>query len=153
MDSSGVHRYDDIIDLPHHVSSTHRHMSASERAAQFSPFAALTGHGAAISEAGRLTGVRAELDEQEKSLLDIKQQMLKAAADREPELTVTYFIPDEKKEGGQYMTVTGRLRKVDEDGRALVLADGRRIGFEDVRAIESGIFDTDTFNEETDSLK
>ena len=131
-------RYDDIINLPHHVSATHPHMPLADRAAQFSAFAALTGHGAAITETARLTDRKIELDEYEKAVLDMKQQILKAAD--MPEVSVTYFVPDEKKSGGRYTTAKGRLEKIDEYGRALVLSGGVRIPFDDVFDMESELF-------------
>lgn len=104
--------YNDILHLPHHVSTKHPTMPMSDRAAQFSPFAALTGHSDAIQETERLTGERVELSEEAKTLLDQKQQYL-ASLDR-PELTVTYFVADTKKEGGAYVSTNGILKKIDE---------------------------------------
>ena len=103
-----THRYDDIIDLPHPTSKKHPRMPVRDRAAIFSPFAALAGHGAAIAETARLTQRRIELDEDGKALLDERQRILEEAAASHPEVTVTYFQPDAKKEGGRYVTVTGR---------------------------------------------
>ena len=100
-------KYDDIINLPHHVSQTRPQMSMIDRAAQFSPFAALTGYDAAIKETGRLTDTKLEIGDEERDVLDRKQQYLqKIVADR-PEITITYFVPDEKKAGGSYTSLTG----------------------------------------------
>lgn len=132
--------YDDIINLPHHVSETHPRMSAIDRAAQFSPFAALTGYSAAIKETARLTDRRIELDEHAKSVLDMKQRILSEVIDELPEITVTYFRPDRHKSGGEYLTVTGELKKINEYERALILTDGERIPFDDILDIESGLF-------------
>ncbi len=127
MRENDEQRYDDIIDLPHHVSRKHPQMPLLDRAAQFAPFAALTGHEAAIKETARLTEEEIELDENSKELLDLRLQYLKEHLAEHPEVTVTYFCPDEKKTGGAYETVTGLVKKVDEYAGELVFTDGRRI--------------------------
>ena len=109
---SHSHKYDDIINLPHHVSKTHPPMDMMERAAQFSPFAALTGYEAAAKETGRLTQPRIELDESEKEVLDQQLHKLEAAFPKTPSAAFTYFIPDVRKEGGTYRTVSGKIRKI-----------------------------------------
>ncbi len=134
--------YDDIINLPHPTSQRHPRMPVRARAAIFSPFAALSGHGAAIAETARLTERRMELDEDSRAELDRKQAVLLEHMDEQPEITVTWFQPDEKKDGGAYLTATGRLKKLRELERLLVLADGTEIPLEDVVALESGIFQT-----------
>ena len=134
--------YDDIINLPHPTSQRHPRMPIHDRAAIFSPFAALSGHGAAIAETARLTERRMELDEDTKAELDRKQAVLLEHIDEQPEITITWFQPDEKKDGGAYLTTTGRLKKLRELERLLVLADGAEIPLEDVVALESGIFQT-----------
>ncbi len=134
--------YDDIINLPHPTSQRHPRMPVRDRAAIFSPFAALSGHGAAIAETARLTDRRMELDEDTRAELDSKQAVLLEHIDEQPEITVTWFQPDEKKDGGAYLTATGRLKKLRELERLLVLADGTEIPLEDVVALESGIFQT-----------
>ena len=134
--------YDDIINLPHPTSKRHPRMPVHDRAAIFSPFAALSGHGAAIAETARLTERRMELDEDSRAELDRKQAVLLEHMDEQPEITVTWFQPDEKKDGGAYLTATGRLKKLRELERLLVLADGTEIPLEDVVALESGIFQT-----------
>ena len=134
--------YDDIINLPHPTSQRHPRMPIRDRAAIFSPFAALSGHGAAIAETARLTERRMELDEDTRAELDSKQAVLLEHIDEQPEITVTWFQPDEKKDGGAYLTATGRLKKLRELERLLVLADGTEIPLEDVVALESGIFQT-----------
>lgn len=132
--------YDDMIDLPHPTSKKHPRMSIRDRAAIFSPFAALSGHGAAIVETARLTDRRMELDEDTKEELDQKQAVLMEHIEEQPEVTVTWFQPDERKEGGAYLTVTGRLKKIDEAERTLTLLDGMSILLEDVVGIESDYF-------------
>lgn len=113
--------YEDIINLPHHVSKTRPQMSMLDRA----PFAALTGYDAAIKETGRLTDEKIELDEDTKAALDMKQAYLIEMIDEQPEITVTYFLPDERKSGGAYITVTGNLKRFYEYEHLLILTDGR----------------------------
>ena len=99
-----MNQYEDIINLPHHVSPTRPQMPMSDRAAQFAPFAALTGYDAAIKETGRLTDEKIELDEEALTALDMKYQFLMDALDDAPEVTITYFQPDERKAGGKYVS-------------------------------------------------
>lgn len=129
--------YLDIINLPHHVSAARPQMSMMERAAQFSPFAALTGYDDAITETGRLTGERIELDEDAKAALDMKHACLMEIINEQPEVSVTYFIPDVQKSGGEYVTVTGNLKRFDEYERLLILTDGQKIPMDDIMDIES----------------
>ena len=125
--------YDDIIDLPR-PKSKHEPMPMSDRAAQFSPFAALTGYGDAIDETARLTDARIELSEEERAELDYKQQYL-ATLDA-PTVTVTYFVPDERKTGGAYVTHTGVLKRVDEVESMVVFKDGLRVPLDEVMDIK-----------------
>lgn len=129
--------YDDIIYLPHHVSEKHPRMSRAERAAQFAPFAALTGHSAAIQETARLTDRRIEPDEDTKAALDRKQRLLMDMISKQPEISVIWFRPDDRKEGGRYLTTVGRLKKVDCHERIMVMTDGTRIPMDDIFAIDS----------------
>ena len=133
-------QYNDIIDLPHHVSATRPRMSMIDRAAQFSPFAALTGYDAAIKETGRLTDERIELSEESRIVLDRKQQLLLDNLADHPKVTVTYFVPDERKAGGAYVTVTGRVKKVDDYQRLLLLTDGTKIPLDEILDMESELF-------------
>ena len=105
------HRYDDIIELPHHVSTRRVHMSGVDRAAQFAPFAALTGHDAAIRETARLTDSCVELTEDRKAVLDRTLQYLRDHLNESPEVTITHFVPDSKKSGGAYVSTTGQVNK------------------------------------------
>jgi hypothetical protein len=132
--------YDDIINLPHHVSATRPHMPAIDRAAQFSPFAALTGYDAAIKETARLTGERMELDEYMKDVLSIRLQIIADQLKEHPEIAITYFQPDEKKNGGAYVTVIGIAKKIDEYERILVMTDGTWIPIDEIISIEGQIF-------------
>lgn len=133
-------RYDDIIDLPHHVSLSRPHMERPDRAAQFSPFAALTGYESAVKETARLTEQRVELDENEREALDKKQAMLAARLGEPPEITVTYFVADERKEGGSYVTARGRVKKIQSYEGMLIFEDGERILVEDIVDMDGGIF-------------
>ena len=137
---STTEKYGDIIHLPHPVSEKHPRMPMQDRAAQFSPFAALTGYEEAIYETGRLTEERAELDEEEKAILDRKQRLLLEKLDEFPALTFTYFVPDEKKSGGRYITKTGNLKKLHLLEKWMLLTDGTKIPLEDVKNIESPLF-------------
>lgn len=128
--------YEDIIRLPHHVSRRHPRMSAMARAAQFAPFAALTGHEAALVETRRLTEGRIELSEEETERLDARLQQLRAVLEEEPRVTVEYFRPDDKKEGGACLTYSGHLRRIDEQRRLLIFAEGTQIPIPELLDIE-----------------
>ena len=140
MDYSDEHKYEDIINMPHHVSASRPRMSMIDRAAQFSPFAALTGYDDAIKETGRLTDEKIEMDEDRKAALDMKQAYLIEMIDEQPEISITYFLPDAKKSGGAYVTVTGNLKRFDEYERLLILTDGKKIPMDDIADIESDLF-------------
>ena len=132
--------YKDIINLPHHVSSKRPQMPMLDRAAQFSPFASLTGYDDAIHETGRLTDEKIDLSEEDKKTLDRKQQILSEKLSDHPALTITYFVPDAKKSGGAYVTKDGNLKKIDEFERWMMLTDGTKIPLDDVSDIESELF-------------
>ena len=138
--NSDIHRYDDIIQLPHLVSKTHPQMPVSDRAAQFAPFAALTGHDAAIRETARLTEEKAELDENAKMIIDEKLRFVQETLSDQPKVTVTYFKPDEKKAGGKYITVSGSVRKIDMYKGLIIMMDDISIPFVDIYDIEGEIF-------------
>lgn len=135
------HRYDEIIGLPRPVSKKHKPMTMTERAAQFSPFAALTGYDAAVSETARLTDSRKERDEDMISELNERMRILSEWEYKYPEITVEYFVPDERKFGGAYVTVSGNFKWLDEYERMLVMQDGRRIPIDDIFRLEGEIFD------------
>ena len=124
--------YDDIIALPHPEPRTHPRMSLHDRAAQFSPFAALTGHSAAIAETGRLTASRITLDESEIARVDAALQRLRELLPQAPAVSITYFVPDERKAGGSYQTVTGTARRIDTANGVLLLTDQRAIPIPDI---------------------
>lgn len=124
--------YDDIIALPHPEPRTHPRMSLHDRAAQFSPFAALTGHSAAIAETGRLTDSRITLDESEMARVDAALQRLRELLPQAPTVSITYFVPDERKAGGSYQTITGTARRIDTANGVLLLTDQRAIPIPDI---------------------
>lgn len=128
--------YKDIIDLPHHRSATRPQMAREDRAAQFAPFAALNGYEAAIRETGRLTDTAAELMESSVEAIDEALRAVRQRLGDQPEVTVTYFRPDDRKAGGTYLTVTGRVRKLMEHERMLLLHDGRVIHFDQIYELE-----------------
>lgn len=128
--------YDDIIHLPHHVSAIHPHMAAIDRAAQFSPFAALTGYDAAIKETARLTDKRMELDESMKDALSNNLQMIADRLKEHPEIAITYFQPDAKKNGGAYVTVINTVKKIDVYERIVVMTDGIVIPVDEIISID-----------------
>ena len=135
-----MEKYREIIDLPHHVSKTRPQMPMSDRAAQFAPFAALTGYDSVIKETGRLTGERIELDEEALNYLNMRYQLLVDALDEEPEVEITYFKPDERKSGGEYVTVTGTVKKVDDFERLITMQNGTKIPMDDVLAVDWDFF-------------
>ncbi len=134
--------YEDIIHLPHHVSKKHPRMPAIDRAAQFSPFAALTGYDDAVEETARLTEERIELDDYQKDVLGHRLQMLADRLGEHPDIAITYFQPDERKTGGAYVTSVGMVKKVDEFSRVVVMTDGTRIPFDEIIRIEGQMFES-----------
>lgn len=129
-------RYEDILHMKRPVSVKHPRMSLYDRAAQFSPFAALTGHEEVIEETGRLTGEKMDLTEQKKEQLDRRLQMLRGHLCEKPTVAITFFQKDEKKEGGCYLTVTERLVGVNDYEKYILLGTGERIHVEDIYEIE-----------------
>ena len=129
-------RYDDIINLPHHVSSTHPHMPMSDRAAQFSPFAALSGYGDAVKETARQTTKRIELAEDARAALEEKIRFLADTLSDDPTVEITYFQPDKKKSGGAYVTAVGIVKRIDDVERTIIMRDGLRIAVTDIIAVD-----------------
>ena len=129
-------KYDDIINLPNPTPKCRPRMSALDRAAQFAPFAALTGYEAVVAEAARLTDDRLELSEDMKIILNDKMQMIVDNLDKEPFVTVRYFVPDKRKAGGAYIEVSEIVKEIDEYERCIVMTDGIKIPIEQVRAID-----------------
>ena len=133
--------YDDMISLPHHTSKKHPRMSLQDRAAQFSPFAALTGYEDAIEETGRLTDPRMVLEEFDTAVLDRKYRHLSELVSQHPNITVTRFVQDERKSGGVYISTTGTLKKIDTYLQSVILTDGTQISFSDIVSIESDVLE------------
>ena len=134
------HRYDDIINLPHHQSSVHPHMSIHDRAAQFSPFAALTGHEDAINETARYTDSRIEISEETKLKLNEKLEIAAETAGSGNVFKFTYFVPDEKKSGGAYVEYSESVKKIDPLAGLVMLTDHTTIVINEIVGIESDFF-------------
>ena len=132
--------YKDIINNPHHISKTRKRMSVLNRAAQFAPFAALTGYDASIYEAARLTENRIELDDKEAEILNIKLNFLKEHIKEQPEITVTYFVPDIKKDGGAYVEYSGTIRVIDEIQKIIIMTDRTKIAIEMILDLQGEVF-------------
>lgn len=131
--------YDDIINLPRPESYRPK-MSALDRAAQFSPFAALTGYDAVIRETARLTERKTQLDESEKAVINGKLQMLNDFLDEKPEVTIVYFAPDSMKNGGEYVCATGVVRRICTSSREIIFDDGRTVPIDEIYDVESSLF-------------
>ena len=136
-DNENIHRYDDIINLPHHISKSHPQMPALDRAAQFSPFAALTGHGAAVQETARLTEKRIELSEDSIAILNNKIAQIKDKFASRPIVEFTYFVPDDNKDGGSYVKEAGYVKKIDEYRHTIILDNNAVIPIDDILDISS----------------
>lgn len=124
---NGENKYEDIIHLPHHTSAGRKHMSLYDRAAQFSPFAALTGHDEALKETARLTDTKPELDDSEKQIIGEKLRMIMDAMPQEITVSITHFVPDNKKSGGAYLTVSGVIKKYNKFTNEIRMSDGTAI--------------------------
>ena len=140
MFESAEKLYADIINLPHHELTTRRRMPRINRAAAFSPFAALTVYDAKIKETGRITDEKTELDDSTVSELNDKLNFAMSKADEQPEITVTYFLPDKRKSGGAYITHTGIIKRIDEYERKVIFADKTAIPIDDIYGIDGEIF-------------
>lgn len=138
-------KYDDIINLPHHESKKHPKMPVLDRAAQFQPFAALSGHDAAVRETARLTENRTELDETRKEELDLHLQLLREQLSQKPQVVITYFVSDAKKDGGAYFTIIGTIQKIDDNRRQVIMENGTVIPVNDIYEIQSTVFDNDGY--------
>lgn len=133
-------KYDDIINHPHHQSKTRKHMSQRDRAAQFAPFAALTGYDDSVREAARWTDEKIELGEVQTETVNLRLNFLAEHLGDTPYIVVTYFKPDEKKSGGAYLTAEGQVKKIDEYQRCIVFVDKRSIQFENILDIQCEMF-------------
>ena len=132
--------YSDMLHLPHWISRRHPPMSMHQRAAQFSPFAALTGYDSAVQETARVTEQRRELEEDAMAELDSRLRLLELALETHPQVTVTFFQPDERKSGGTYHTATGRLQHLDSNRRQLLLEGNPPVSLDAITALESPLF-------------
>ena len=133
-------KYADIIELPHHQSNTRPKMSNYDRAAQFSPFAALTGHAESIKETARLTDEYSEPSEEMKAIMNEKILFLMEQLENQPEITITFFKPDEKKQGGAYITITGVVKKIKTYERQIQMTTGDLIPIDMIFGIDGKIF-------------
>ena len=134
-------KYDDLLYKPHYVSKTRKQMSQYDRAAQFAPFAALTGYGEAINETGRIVEKRKELTEEEKDLISSKLFQINERIKEKIEVTIIHFVVDKKKEGGCYKSKNGIVKKIDDYERRIVFEDKTKIKFDDLLSISSEIFE------------
>lgn len=132
--------YADIINLPHHELTTRQRMPLINRAASFAPFAALTGYDEAVKETARLTDARIELDEGSKEILNDKLHIAEDRADEQPEVSITYFLPDKKKSGGAYITTKAVIKRIDEYERLVIFTDKSSIPIDDIYEIEGEIY-------------
>lgn len=132
--------YEDIINLPHHELTTRQRMPRINRAGSFSPFAALTGYDDAVKETARLTSERIELDDGTKEVLNDKLRIALDKADEQPEISITYFLPDTRKSGGAYVTVKAVIKRIDEYERLVILTDKSTIPIDDIYEIEGDIY-------------
>ena len=140
MSIAETHKYDDIINMPHHISHTRPRMSNYDRAAQFSPFAALTGYDAAVKETERLTDQKLELTDDEKIALNEKLQIIIENIDNTPNVTLTYFEPDKRKAGGKYITKSGKVKEIDSYIGAVVFEDRKKVDINAIKDISSQLF-------------
>jgi hypothetical protein len=140
-DSQAKGKYDDMIELPHHVSYRHARMSRIDRAAQFAPFAALTGYEAAVRETARLTEGQKELDETALAVLNEKLRLLADILEDRPRVSITYFRPDARKQGGAYLTADGAVKAVNEYAHAITMEDGTVIPMPLIREISGELFE------------
>ena len=132
--------YEDIVNLPPHISKKHPQPSMLDRAARFAPFAAITGYEEMVLEEARVTEERIDLDEGALALLNEKLNMIQEFLDEEPEVTITYFEPDKKKSGGAYVSVTGTVKHIDEYEHLVLMTDGKKIYIDSIYDIESDLF-------------
>ncbi len=131
-----VSQYDDIIKLPHYELKFHKRMSRESRAAQFAPFAALTGYQDAIQETGRVTDIKHELDEDTSNEINSKLLIINKNIRHCPKVKVIYFVADKKKSGGKYIVYENRVKRVDYVNRKLYFIDSNSINFDDIMGIE-----------------
>ncbi len=132
--------YEDIVDLPHHVSRKHPQPTMADRAARFAPFAAIIGYEEMVLEEARVTDDRIEMDESSKAALNEKLNMILEFIDEQPEIKITYFEPDKRKVGGAYVTVIGTVKRIDEYEHLVIMTDGKKINIDDIYNLQSELF-------------
>ena len=132
--------YEDIVDLPHHVSRKHPQPTMADRAARFAPFAAITGYEEMVLEEARVTDDRIEMDESSKAALNEKLNMILEFIDEQPEVSITYFEPDKKKSGGAYVNITGIVKRIDEYEHFVIMTDGKKINIDEIYNLQSELF-------------
>ena len=132
--------YEDIVNLPPHISKRYPQPTMMDRAARFAPFAAITGYEEMVLEEARVTEERIDLDEGALSLLNEKLNMIQEFLDEEPEVTITYFEPDKKKSGGAYVSITGTVKRIDEYEHLVLMTDGKKIRIEEIYNIQGELF-------------
>ena len=132
--------YEDIVDLPHHISKKHPQPTMADRAARFAPFAAITGYEEMVLEEARVTDERIEMDESSKAALNEKLNMILEFVDEQPEVSITYFEPDMRKAGGAYVTVIGTVKRIDEYEHLVIMTDGKKINIDDIYNLQSELF-------------
>ena len=132
--------YEDIVNLSRHISKVHPQATMADRAARFSPFAAISGYEDMVKEAARVTEERIDITDATKELLNEKLNMIIEFLDEEPEVTITYFEPDKKKDGGAYISITGTVKRIDEYERIVLMSDDKKIRIDEIYAIESDLF-------------
>lgn len=134
--------YEDIVNLPPHISKKHPQPTMLERAARFAPFAAITGYEEMVLEEARVTEERIELDEGTLAMLNEKLNIIHDSLDSEPVIQITYFEPDRKKSGGAYISVTGTVKRIDEYERLVIMSDGKKIRIDEIFGLEGKLFDS-----------
>ena len=132
--------YEDIVDLPHHISKKHPQPTMADRAARFAPFAAITGYEEMVLEEARVTDERIEMDESSKAALNEKLNMILEFVDEQPEVSITYFEPDKKKSGGAYVNITGIVKRIDEYEHFVIMTDGKKINIDEIYNLQSELF-------------
>ena len=132
--------YEDIVDLPHHISKKHPQPTMADRAARFAPFAAITGYEEMVLEEARVTDERIEMDESSKVALNEKLNMILEFVDEQPEVSITYFEPDMRKAGGAYITVIGTVKRIDEYEHLVIMTDGKKINIDEIYNLQSELF-------------
>ena len=132
--------YEDIVNIPRHISKVHPQATMADRAARFSPFAAISGYEDMVKEAARVTEERIDITDATKELLNEKMNMIIEFLDEQPEVTITYFEPDKKQDGGAYVSITGTVKRIDEYERIVLMSNDKKIRIDEIYAIESDLF-------------